>query len=65
MGPRGKRQRRQEKELSAVPQAPVLIPRYDRYGDPEFPRKEANPLSGKAIYILLESLDQQRWAGKW
>lgn len=41
----------QEEELPALPEAAVLLPGYDRHGDPELTAQEAHPLSGKDQHL--------------
>lgn len=44
-------ERGQEEELSALPETSVLLPGYDRHGDPELPAEEAHSVPGKTAHL--------------
>lgn len=44
-------ERGQEEELSALPETAVLLPGYDRHGDPELTAEEAHSLPGKTQHL--------------
>lgn len=48
-------QRREEEELSAVPETTVLLPCNDCYGHSEVPREEADFIWGKNVLMCLSA----------